>query len=57
VQWFINNAKEAGLRAAYVQVDDPFSHRMLECYQAYEQQCNKEGVVDFPNCYYAVMNY
>jgi len=48
VQWFINNAKEAGLRAAYVQVDDPFSHRMLECYQAYEQQCNKEGVVDFP---------
>lgn len=48
VQWFINNAKEAGLRAAYVQVDDPFSRRMLECYQAYEQQCNKEGVVDFP---------
>ena len=48
VQWFINNAKEAGLRAAYVVADDAFSRRMLEFYQAYEQQCNKEGAVDFP---------
>ena len=47
VQWFINNAKEAGLRAAYVTVEDAFSRRMLEFYQAYEQQCHKEGVVDF----------
>ncbi len=47
VQWFINNAKEAGLRAAYVTVEDAFSRRMLEFYQAYEQQCNKEGAVDF----------
>ena len=48
VQWFINNAKEAGLRAAYVEVDDTFSRRLLELYQAYEQQCNRDGVVDFP---------
>ncbi|MDH5480744.1 MAG: DNA helicase II [Nitrosomonas sp.] len=48
VQWFINNAKEAGLRAAYVEVDDAFSRHLLTFYQAYEQQCNKEGVVDFP---------
>ncbi len=47
VQWFINNAKEAGLRAAYVAVEDAFSRRMLEFYQAYEQQCHKEGSVDF----------
>ncbi|PXW89974.1 DNA helicase-2/ATP-dependent DNA helicase PcrA [Nitrosomonas sp. Nm84] len=47
VQWFINNAKEAGLRAAYVTVEDAFSRRMLEFYQAYEQQCYKESVVDF----------
>ena len=47
VQWFINNAKEAGLRAVYVTVEDVFSRRMLEFYQAYEQQCHKEGVVDF----------
>ena len=47
VQWFINNAKESGLRAANVIVDDPFSSRLLEFYLAYEQQCNQEGVVDF----------
>ena len=47
VQWFINNAKESGLRAAYVTTDDVFSRHMLEFYQAYEQQCHKEGVVDF----------
>ena len=40
--------KEAGLRAAYVEVDDAFSRRLLELYQAYEQQCNRDGVVDFP---------
>lgn len=47
VQWFINNAKEAGLRADFVTVDDTFSRRMLEFYRAYEQQCYKEGMVDF----------
>ncbi|PSJ16685.1 DNA helicase II [Nitrosomonas supralitoralis] len=47
VQWFINNAKESGLRAAYVTIDDVFSRHMLEFYQAYEQQCHKEGAVDF----------
>ncbi|MCP5246276.1 MAG: UvrD-helicase domain-containing protein [Burkholderiales bacterium] len=47
VQWFINNAKESGLRAANVTVDDPFSRRLLEFYLAYEQQSNQEGVVDF----------
>lgn len=47
VQWFINHAKEAGLRASAVTVEDAFSRRMLEFYQVYEQQCYKEGVVDF----------
>lgn len=47
VQWFINNAKEAGLRASSVTVEDAFSRRMLEFYQVYEQQCYKEGGVDF----------
>ncbi len=47
VQWFINNAKETGLRSAYVTIDDAFSRRMLEFYQVYEQQCQKEGAVDF----------
>lgn len=47
VQWFINNAKESGLRAANVIVDDLYSRHLLEFYQAYEEQCNREGVVDF----------
>ena len=47
VQWFINNAKEEGVRASQVEAHDDFSHKMAEFYLAYEQQCNKEGVVDF----------
>jgi DNA helicase-2/ATP-dependent DNA helicase PcrA len=47
VQWFINNAKEEGLRASQVEAHDDFSHKMAEFYLSYEQQCNKEGVVDF----------
>jgi DNA helicase II / ATP-dependent DNA helicase PcrA len=47
VQWFINNSKEEGLRASQVEAHDDFTHKMAEFYLAYEQQCNKEGVVDF----------
>lgn len=47
VQWFINHAKEAGLRASAVEADDAYSRQLVEFYQAYEQQCNKEQVVDF----------
>lgn len=47
VQWFINNAKEEGLRASKVESHDTFMRKSVEFYQAYEQQCNKEGVVDF----------
>ena len=47
VQWFINNAKDEGVRASQVEAHDDFTHKMAEFYLAYEQQCNKEGVVDF----------
>ncbi|SFN60193.1 DNA helicase-2 / ATP-dependent DNA helicase PcrA [Nitrosospira briensis] len=47
VQWFINNAKEEGLRASQVETYDDFVRKMVEFYLVYEQQCNKEGVVDF----------
>src|SRR5688500_12963141 len=47
VQWFINKAKEEGIRAAEVEVYDDFTRKMVEFYLSYEQQCNKEGVVDF----------
>ena len=47
VQWFINNAKEEGLRASQVEAYDDYTRKMIEFYASYEQQCNKEGVVDF----------
>ena len=47
VQWFINNAKDEGLRASQVETYDDFARKMVEFYLFYEQQCNKEGVVDF----------
>jgi len=47
VQRFINRSKEQGLRAAMVEVDDPFSRRLREIYALYEGQCQREGVVDF----------
>jgi DNA helicase-2/ATP-dependent DNA helicase PcrA len=47
VSYFINNAKEQGLRAAELEAldDTGLGHRDL--YAAYEQQCQREGVVDF----------
>ncbi len=48
VQWFINNAKEEGQRASSVESHDSFTRKLVEFYQVYEQQCNKDGIVDFP---------
>lgn len=48
VQYFINGAKEEGRRPPQAEVYDEISRRMVEFYAAYEEQCNKEGVVDFP---------
>ncbi|HLX01273.1 MAG TPA: UvrD-helicase domain-containing protein [Trinickia sp.] len=48
LQYFINNAKEQGLRPAHVDASDSFNLKFVELYQAYEQQCQREGVVDFP---------
>ena len=45
--WFINSAKEQGLRANQVEAHDEFSIRQVELYRAYDEQCQKEGVVDF----------
>ena len=47
LSWFINNAKEQGLRASAVEATDEFTHRQVELYRAYDEQCNREGVVDF----------
>ncbi len=48
LQHFINGAKEAGLRPPMVEAHDAFSRRMVELYDMYEQQCQREGVADFP---------
>ena len=49
VQWFINDHKEEGRRAKDVtDVHDEFGRRAIELFRAYDEQCKKEGVVDFP---------
>ena len=47
VQHFINGSKEAGLRSADVPAHDSHSRRLAELYGAYDEQCQREGVVDF----------
>ena len=47
VTWFIAGAKEDGLRPKDVEIHDGQTQKMVEVYQAYEDQCNREGVVDF----------
>ena len=47
VTWFIAGSKEEGLRPKDVDVRDEQSRVMVQVYQAYEEQCQREGVVDF----------
>lgn len=47
VQQFINSSKEEGLRPPDVEAHDPFQRRLVEIYDMYEDQCHREGVVDF----------
>ncbi len=47
LQHFINAAKEEGRRAAAVEAYDEHTRRMVELYAAYDEQCQREGVVDF----------
>jgi len=47
VQWFVTANKEEGLRAPQVEAHDEFTRRMAEIYAAYDEQCQREGVVDF----------
>ncbi|MCP5255778.1 MAG: UvrD-helicase domain-containing protein [Zoogloeaceae bacterium] len=48
LQHFINGHKEAGCRPHAVQAWDDFTRRRVELYAEYEAQCQREGVVDFP---------
>ncbi|MGB7542832.1 MAG: UvrD-helicase domain-containing protein [Burkholderiales bacterium] len=46
-QYFINGAKEEGKRANAVEIHDELSRRYAEIYAAYDEQCQREGAVDF----------
>jgi DNA helicase-2/ATP-dependent DNA helicase PcrA len=48
LQWFINAQKEEGVRARDVALTDDNVRRLVELYAAYDEQCQREGVVDFP---------
>jgi DNA helicase-2/ATP-dependent DNA helicase PcrA len=47
MQWFIGGCKEDGQRPAQVVAKDPETRKKVEIYQLYEEQCQREGVVDF----------
>ena len=47
LQWFIAGCKEDGQRPRNVEARDAETRRKVEIYQAYEEQCQREGVVDF----------
>jgi DNA helicase-2/ATP-dependent DNA helicase PcrA len=47
VQFWINQQKEKGLRAASLDGRDYQTNQYIPIYQAYELQCAKENVVDF----------
>ncbi len=47
VAWFISACKEEGHRPDDVAAHDPDTRKKVEIYRAYEEQCQREGVVDF----------
>ena len=47
VTWAIAAAKDSGLRAKDIEVKDEQSRVLAQVYGAYDQQCQREGVVDF----------
>ncbi|MFJ4344948.1 DNA helicase II [Pseudomonas sp. NPDC089401] len=47
-QWFINGQKDEGLRPQHIQASgDLFLQTMRDVYSAYEQACERAGVIDF----------
>ncbi len=48
-QWFINGQKDEGLRARHVEASegDLYTKTMLRIYAAYEETCERGGLVDF----------
>ncbi|MGJ7562925.1 UvrD-helicase domain-containing protein [Variovorax sp. GB1R11] len=46
-QWFIAGAKEDGLRPDAIEARSDDDRKKVELYRLYEEQCQREGVVDF----------
>jgi len=48
ILWFINAQKDEGLRPKHLKDDgDPTRRQLIKIYQAYEEACQRGGVVDF----------
>ncbi len=47
-QWFINSRKDEGQRPEHIEdFGDPFQKQMIRIYRAYEDLCQRTGLVDF----------
>jgi DNA helicase-2/ATP-dependent DNA helicase PcrA len=47
-QWYINAQKDEGIRARHMlDTADPHQRQMLRIYKAYEEICDRSGLVDF----------
>ncbi len=48
IMWFINARKDEGLRARHLKDDgDPHKRQFIQLYQAYQDHCDRAGIVDF----------
>ncbi|HUT40621.1 MAG TPA: DNA helicase II [Gammaproteobacteria bacterium] len=48
MQWFINGCKDEGRRPQHIEHrNDPYLKRQLDIYQAYEDLCQRSGLIDF----------
>lgn len=48
VQWYINDRKDEGYRAGQLDSGgDPYQKQLIQVYLAYEQACQRAGLVDF----------
>ncbi|EGR2461100.1 DNA helicase II [Vibrio cholerae] len=47
VAWWTNNQKDEGLRPAHINAFDPVTQTYLKLYTAYQEACDRAGLVDF----------
>ncbi|TRW48275.1 DNA helicase II [Aliidiomarina halalkaliphila] len=45
--WYINGKKDDGLRPQHIETWDPAEKTFLQIYQAYQEACDRSGLVDF----------